>query len=67
MESKGRELSKEIKDVAWKLLQEGKSITYVSETLGVTRSTKRSFKKRIERRGSTENISRRGRTPSVTA
>ena len=67
MGRKGKELSKEIKDVAWKLLQEGKSITYVSETLGVTRSTIGSFKKRVERRGSTENIPRRGRTPSVTA
>ena len=67
MGRKGKELSKEIKDVAWKLLQEGKSITYVSETLGVNRSTIGSFKKRVERRGSTENIPRRGRTPSVTA
>ena len=35
--------------------------------LGVTRSTIGIFKKRVERRGSTENIPRPGRTPSVTA
>ena len=58
--------SKEIKDVAWKLLQEGKNINCVSETLGVCKSIKRSFKKREERRGSTKNIPRRGRSPSVT-
>ena len=66
MGRKGKELSKEIKDVAWKLLQEGKNINYVSETLGVCKSIKRSFKKREERRGSTKNIPRRGRSPSVT-
>ena len=48
MGRKGRELSKEIKDVAWKLLQEGKSITYMSERLGVSRSTIGSFKKWVE-------------------
>lgn len=48
--------------MAWKLLQD----TYVSETLGIPRSTITSFKKRVELRGSLENIPRRVRKSTVS-
>ncbi|XP_062600651.1 uncharacterized protein LOC134262292 [Saccostrea cucullata] len=67
MGRKGKELSNQVKEIAWKLLQEGKTISYVSETLDVSRTTIASFKKRVERRGFIENIPRRGRKPVVTA
>lgn len=48
--------------MAWKLLQD----TYVSETLGIPRSTITSFKKRVELGGSLENIPRRVRKSTVS-
>lgn len=49
------------------MLQDGKTITYVSETFGKPRSTISSFKKRVEQRGYIENIARRGRKSTVTS
>lgn len=53
--------------MVWKMLQEGKTITYLSETFGIPRSTISSFKKRVEQRGYIENIPRRGRKSTVTS
>lgn len=47
--------------MVWKLLKDGKTIFYVSETLGIPRSTITSFKERVNLRGSLENIPRRAR------
>lgn len=52
---------KEAKQMVWKLLQDGKTLMYESETLGIPRSTITSFKKRVEQ----ENIPRRGRKSTV--
>lgn len=35
MGSKAKEVSIEVKEMVWKLLQDGKTTTYVSETLGI--------------------------------
>lgn len=61
MGSKAKEMSIEVKEMVWKLLHDGKTITYVSETLGILRSTITSFKKRVELRVSLENIPIQGR------
>lgn len=53
--------------MVWKMLEDGKTITYVSETFGIPRSTISSLKKRVERRGSIENIPRRGRKSTMTS
>lgn len=45
---KAKELSIEVKEMVWKMLQDGKTITYVSEIFGKPRSTISSFKKRVE-------------------
>lgn len=67
MGRKAKELSIEVKEMVWKMLQDGKTITYVSETFGKPRSTISSFKKRVEQRGYIENIARPGRTSTVTS
>lgn len=61
MGRKAKEMNTEVKEMVWTLLQDGKTINYVSETLGISRSTTTSFKKRVNLRGSLENIPRRGR------
>lgn len=43
-----RDMSIEVKEMIWKLLQDGKTIIYVSERLGIPRSTITSFKKHVE-------------------
>lgn len=48
MGSKAKEMSIEVKEMVWKLLQDGKTITYVAKTLCIPRSTITSFKKRVE-------------------
>lgn len=67
MGRKAKELSYEIKEIVWKMLQYDKTITYMSETFGISRTTISSLKKRVERRCSIENISRRGRKYIVTS
>lgn len=52
MGCKAKEMSIEVKDMVWKLLQEGKTIMYVSERLGIPRSTITSFKKLVDLQGS---------------
>lgn len=66
MGRKAKELSNEVKEMVWKMLEDGKTITYVSETFGIPRSTISSLKKRVERRGSIENIPRRGRKSTLS-
>ncbi|XP_062569344.1 uncharacterized protein LOC134231397 [Saccostrea cucullata] len=66
MGRKGKELSSEVKEVAKKLLDKGKTVRYVADVLGVSHSTIGSLKKRFEERGSVENIPRSGRQPTVT-
>lgn len=39
MGRKAKELSNEVKEMVWKMLQDGITITYVSETFGIPRST----------------------------
>lgn len=60
---RGKELSNDVKDIAHKLFEVGKTIDHVSNTLHIPRSTVWSLKKRFERWGSIENTPRRGRTP----
>ena len=67
MGRRGKELSNDVKEIAQKLFEAGKTINYVSNTLHIPRSTVGSLKKHIEHRGSIENIPQGGRTPSVTA
>lgn len=67
MGRKAKEFSNEVKEMVWKMLEDGKTITYVSETFGIPRSTISSLKKRVERRGSIENIPRRGRKSTMTS
>ncbi|XP_060564878.1 monocarboxylate transporter 5-like [Ruditapes philippinarum] len=63
----GKELTLEVKQIAQKLFEEGKTIDFVSNTLNVLRSTVGSLKKRIEQRDSIVNIPKSGRKPTVTA
>lgn len=44
MGRKGKEMSNEVTEMAWKSLKEGKTISYVSETLDVSRTTITRFK-----------------------
>lgn len=63
MGRKGKELTNDIKDVVRKLLNEGKTIRFVADTLGIPKSTIGDLKRRIEERGTVENIKRSGRMP----
>ena len=66
MGRKGKELSNDVKKVVWSLLERGDSIGKVSDILGIPPTTISSVKKRIEARGSVENIRRSGRPPKVS-
>lgn len=48
------------------MLQDGKTITYVSETFGKPIYTVSSFKKRVEQRGNIEKIQRQGQKSTMT-
>lgn len=52
--------------MVWKLLQDGKTITYVAKTLCIPRSTITSIKRRVELQGSMENIPIQGRKSIVS-
>ena len=66
MGRKGKELSNDVKKVVRSLLERGDSSRKVSEILGVPPTTISSVRKRIEERGSVENIRRSGRPPKVS-
>ena len=51
MGRKGKELSVEVKEIAQKLLEEGKTIRHMAEVLSIPTSTIWSLKKRIKQRG----------------
>lgn len=59
-------MSIEVKEMVWKLLQDGKTITYGAKTLCIPRSTITCFKKRVERQSSMENIPIQGRKSIVS-
>lgn len=59
-------MSIEVKDMVWKLLQDGKTITYVAKTLCIPRSTITSIKRRVELQGSMENFPIQGRKSIVS-
>lgn len=50
----------------WKLIQDGKTISHVSETLGIPKLTITCFKKGVELRVSLENIPRRNNKSTVS-
>lgn len=64
---RGKELSNDVKEIAQKLFEAGKTIDYVLNTLHIQRSTVGSLKKGIEHYGLIAITPRRGRIPSVTA
>ena len=66
MGRKGKELGRNVKEIARDLLESGKSVRCVANLLRIPKSTIGDLKRRIEERGTIENIHRSGRTRVVT-
>jgi hypothetical protein len=62
----GKELGTEMKEIVWKLSEEGKTISYVADLLEIPKSTIGDRKKRYMERGSVKILKRSGRPSSVT-